>query len=217
MELQLLKCTKCKDFKPTTDFGRDGSRIGRGFSYRCKKCASDHKKSHYKRHKLEVNTSNSQWYKLNKSKRYLAGQKWAEQNKTAARAISNRWQKKRIAIDPLFALARRIRINLLHCLKSKGFTKSRSTSKVIGCTWNELFKYLGPRPSSNHELDHICPLSQAQTENEIYSLNHYSNLQWLTREANKLKSDNPTNEAIQMCQKLLGRDWIGEICESVAA
>ena len=40
------------------------------------------------------------------------------------------------------------------------------------------------------EIDHRIPVSQATTtEEEMLKLNHYLNLQWLTREDNLKKSD----------------------------
>ena len=39
-------------------------------------------------------------------------------------------------------------------------------------------------------LDHIVPVSLGETEEEIVSLNHYTNLQPLWKDDNLIKSDN---------------------------
>jgi hypothetical protein len=41
----------------------------------------------------------------------------------------------------------------------------------------------------NYHIDHIKPLKLAKTEEEVYILNHYTNLQLLTPKDNLKKSD----------------------------
>ena len=48
----------------------------------------------------------------------------------------------------------------------------------------------------NLHLDHVVPISLAQTEDEAYLLNHYSNYQLLSADENLTKGNryvNPTN------------------------
>jgi hypothetical protein len=83
-------------------------------------------------------------------------------------------------------------------------TKSNSSLKIIGCSplflkeyienqfiqdmsWEKFGKYI--------HIDHIIPLSSAKTEEEIYKLCHYTNLQPLWAEDN-LKKSNKITELI---------------------
>jgi hypothetical protein len=72
-------------------------------------------------------------------------------------------------------------------IKLKKHQKEDVTFKIIGCTPNELKQYIeslflegmswdnyGP---FGWHIDHIIPLSSANTIDEIYKLCHYSNLQ----------------------------------------
>jgi hypothetical protein len=93
-------------------------------------------------------------------------------------------------------------------LKAKGFKKSSKTATILGCSYEQFMAHLGPKPCENPALDHMCPISQAKTEEEAVKLNHYSNFQWLTPEDNLKKSDNKTVKGVILCNSLLGRDWI---------
>ena len=101
----------------------------------------------------------------------------------------------------------------LHCLigatlKRKGYTKRSRTHKLLGCDYQHLYFHLGPKPSPTHQIDHICPISQAVTEEEVEKLQHYTNLQWLSAEENNRKNDKYTEEGNLLCRLLLGRDWV---------
>jgi hypothetical protein len=67
---------------------------------------------------------------------------------------------------------------------------------------------LGNPPCEHPHLDHICPVAQAKTEEEVIKLQNYINFQWLTPEENTSKGDKPTEEGIFLCRFLLGREWI---------
>jgi hypothetical protein len=80
-----------------------------------------------------------------------------------------------------------------------GSKKDRKTFDIIGCTPQFLKEHLenqfvGDMNWNNHGLfgwhiDHIIPLSSAKTEEELYKLCHYSNLQPLWAEDNLKKSN----------------------------
>jgi hypothetical protein len=82
---------------------------------------------------------------------------------------------------------------------------------MIGCTVQELLDYLGPRPDSDSQIDHICPCAQAQNEEELLKLQHYTNLRWLSPLANCIKKHHKTPEGEELCRKLLGREWIDSV------
>jgi hypothetical protein len=57
------------------------------------------------------------------------------------------------------------------------------------------------------QIDHIVPLSQAKTVEEVKKLWHFSNLAWASNKENHDKFDGWTKEAGNLCKALLGRDW----------
>lgn len=108
---------------------------------------------------------------------------------------------KRRKNDPLFKLRCNIRGLILISIKRYGFKKRSKTSDIIGCDWDTLKKHIeiqfetwmnwDNRGKYNGELkygwdiDHIIPVSSAKTEEEMISLNHYTNLQPLDSYVNR--------------------------------
>jgi hypothetical protein len=94
-------------------------------------------------------------------------------------------KKNRKAKDPLFKLTTLLRCRLHHILS--GRIKSMSTEEMLGCSWEEAKKHLEKQFSDgmsweNHgvngwHIDHIIPLSSANTLEELKNLFHYTNLQ----------------------------------------
>lgn len=103
----------------------------------------------------------------------------------------------RLNTDPLFKLCNNVRIRTRQAIKSKNFKKNKRTLDIVGCTIEELAihleKQFQPDMSwDNHgdwHIDHKIPLASANTEEEIYALCHYTNLQPLWAEDNLKKSD----------------------------
>ena len=59
--------------------------------------------------------------------------------------------------------------------------------------------------SRRYSLDHICPLSEAQSVKEVALLSHWRNLRVVTVEDNLNKSDHLTEEGRELRKILLGR------------
>ena len=110
---------------------------------------------------------------------------------------SKEYQKKRRKIDPLFKLKRNMRNNVKRYIQDY---KSKRTEEIIGVSWEVLQKHLNWSCYENYGLwpneidqelhvDHIIPQSSATSEEELYSLNHFLNLQYLTATDNLVKGD----------------------------
>jgi len=131
---------------------------------------------------------------------------WAIRNKDALRS----YKRKRLSSSLLFQLRNRLSSRLRHILCGNTH-KSKSTEKIIGCTMDFLFQYLGVDSLGNItdlHLDHICPCSQAQDQEELLKLQHYLNLRLIKASENLSKSDKRTPEAEEKCLQLLSREWI---------
>ena len=84
----------------------------------------------------------------------------------------------------------RLKINIRRVVRKylKG-GKSKRTKEIIGINFKEFQAYLRVEYKENMHLDHIIPQNWAINEDEIYTLNHYSNFQIITAEENLSKSD----------------------------
>jgi len=106
--------------------------------------------------------------------------------------ISNRKKN-----DPIYRLSHNIRNRVRTFLITKNITKNNPTFNIIGCSPEFLKEHLERKftegmswgNQGKWHIDHIIPLSSAKTEEEIYKLCHYTNLQPLWAEDNLKKSD----------------------------
>jgi hypothetical protein len=103
--------------------------------------------------------------------------------------------------DPIFKLKTYIGNRLRDYLKGKKYTKKSKIFDIVGCSPDELkehiqSKFIEGMCWENHgewHIDHVVPLASAKTEDEIYKLNHYSNLQPLWKIDNLKKSNKLIN------------------------
>ena len=87
--------------------------------------------------------------------------------------------------DPMYRLIVNSRRRVRYLLNNKSLSKNKSTEKIIGCSYSEYKKHLekgfteGMTWNNYGEwhIDHIIPLSSAETESEIYDLLNYENTQ----------------------------------------
>jgi 5-methylcytosine-specific restriction endonuclease McrA len=79
-------------------------------------------------------------------------------------------------------------------LKNKGYTKKTTTYKTLGCTYEFFASWLGiDNYFKDSHIDHVVPISLANTEKEVLLLNHYSNFQILTKKENLKKGNRYIN------------------------
>jgi len=112
---------------------------------------------------------------------------------------NNEYQKKRYASDPGFRMKCLLRTRIWKVLKEQNATKMNKFDEYIGCTLDELKKYIELKflPNMNWQnygkwhIDHITPcasfdLSKIEEQKRCF---HYTNLQPLWAEDNLSKSN----------------------------
>ena len=107
------------------------------------------------------------------------------------------YKRERMKIDHLFKLIGNLRNRIGGVLKKSGYQKNKKTMEILGCTSEQLKEHLEKQFKdgmtwSNHgkfgwHIDHIIPLCSAETEEDMYKLCHYNNLQplWWTENLSK--------------------------------
>jgi hypothetical protein len=210
-------CKKCNTEKDICEFynsktSKDGKRNS------CKECESIEYKKWKKNNKDKVKLQKQRYYtkypqkKTDKNKKYgekykqreyIRKRKWREDN---PEYVSIYYQNNKDKInkkysikkkdDPIFKLQSHYRSKLNKILGAK---KTKRTFNIIGCTAQQLKEHLENQfidgmSWDNHGLygwhiDHIIPLSSAKTEDELYKLCHYTNLQPLWAKDNLKKSN----------------------------
>jgi len=195
-------CSKCKEDKDVCEFGKDSTRKN-GYSYLCKSCLikksfkyrkNNHEKvlngyKEYREKNLEkLKESRKVYVKNNQDKISEYKKKYYSDNKD----YFLNWEKERRKNNPIFKLTGNVRKRIYSFVKLTDFTKKNKTFEIVGCSPQFLKEYLEKKFTEgmswdNHGLygwhiDHIIPLSSVSTEEEIYKLCHYTNLQplWAT-------------------------------------
>jgi hypothetical protein len=122
-------------------------------------------------------------------------------NKERLQKRNYEWHKEKIKKDTLFALIKRIRSSIAISFKRNGYTKRSRTHEILGCSYEEFKIYLeskfefwmtwenkglyNGKLNYGWDIDHIIPVSLANTEEELIKLNHYTNLQPLCSKINR--------------------------------
>jgi hypothetical protein len=162
----MKKCSKCLTLQSLNAFSPNKKAKDKLASW-CKKCCVIINKIYKDTHK-EQEKQRTRLYKLkNKAK-----------IKENSRKYSVTYRKNRYNEDPLFKLIVTIRNRLGKFIRRK----NQKTLNIIGCSKEKLFYYI-------ESQFHIIPLSSAKTEEELYKLCHYTNLQPLWAIDNLKKSN----------------------------
>jgi hypothetical protein len=203
----MKKCGKCQIEKDFCFFGKDLKRKD-GLRPHCNDCRK--KESLEYRNKNKEKRSDTQkkyreshsnyyhnYYCENKEIIREYNKNYYKDNKD--RLIENmvQYTNERLKTDTLFKLSHIVRTRIYKIIKINNINKSVKTFDIVGCSPKFLKEYLekkfidGMRWDNRSEwhIDHIIPLSTAKTEEEIYELCHYTNLQPLWAEDNLKKSN----------------------------
>lgn len=111
--------------------------------------------------------------------------KYLEETKDIRNSKRNVSEKKRRNDDLLFKLKIYLRNRVGFYLKKNSYSRKNTTFEIVGCTPQELKLHLEEKftdgMSWNNQgewhIDHKIPLSSANTEEELYKLCHFTNLQ----------------------------------------
>ena len=109
----------------------------------------------------------------------------------------------RLENDPLYKLRVYTGTAIANALSRKSYKKTSTTSVILGCTFEEFYLHIESQfiegmtwdNRNAWHLDHIIPISFAETEDELLKLNHYSNFRPLWKIDNLYKAAKLTEEA----------------------
>jgi len=126
-----------------------------------------------------------QWYEITTAEKKEFNKNYPELAKEYAKAEVAIYVMERRFNNPLSKFSNNIRGHIHRYLKGK---KNKKSEEILGITFKQFQEKIGVIKKGVH-LDHIVPLSWANTEEEIYCLNHYSNFQLLDAFENRSKSN----------------------------
>ena len=162
-------------------------------------------KEYYQDNKKHIKEQHKEYYQYNKKHIKERKKEYRQENKEQIKERHKEYEKERYKSDPIFKLKQNLRSRLRHVLNSKNLKKSKHTIDILGCSIEELKLHLesqfeqwmnwsnnGPYDPKNldtWQIDHIEPLANAVTEEDVYRLSHYTNLRPLRAIDNIIKKD----------------------------
>lgn len=118
------------------------------------------------------------------------------------RKMKYSYKKRKKESDPFYRLQENLRRRIRSSLEYKNWRKSSNFNDYIGCDRECLLKHFESKftegmtweNQGKWHIDHIIPLSSATSEEELYKLCHYTNLQplWASdniKKSNKISED----------------------------
>lgn len=193
-------CSKCGIEKPLSEY-RLTYYKNRGKSYysgACKECQKVDRKIYNEKNRKEILEKGRKraiiYRKTHSEEIKERSKKYRIKNKEKITKRQNEWCKRKSRTDSVYNLKVRIRQSIKRSLNKKGFERSRSCEKILGCDYETFLNHLLNTYKENYgeeynnnikvHIDHIVPLKIAKTKNDIIRLNHYTNLQLLKAEDN---------------------------------
>jgi hypothetical protein len=185
-------CSKCDIEKKFEDFYKKPGCLF-GLNSYCKKCHLEIKQNYRKNNPEKYKKETKKYYEQTKEIQKQKKKKWIEKNREKYNSYWTNRKKK----EPEFKLLMTMRSRLSSYLKTHNITKKNKTFEIVGCSPTQLKEHLEKqfKNGMNWEnrnlwhIDHIIPLASANTEEELYKLCHFTNLQPLWAEENIKKSD----------------------------
>jgi hypothetical protein len=206
--METKTCSKCKENKKVCEFGKDSSRPN-GLSYLCKKCLSEKTSDYRERNREKVLHSYKDYHNENKEiikekrkirdrENYVKISEYRKKYFNENKLYFYELERNRRKNDFLFKITGNMRKRINSFLKINHIIKKNKTFDIVGCTPEFLKEYLEQKftegmswelVGQHIHIDHIIPLSSAKSEEEIYTLCHYTNLQPLWAEDNLRKGN----------------------------
>lgn len=137
-------------------------------------------RENYKNNPEKFKARQDRYRKLHAEEIKIKNKKYKLEHKDNAKLYEQKRRK-----EPLYRLKCSIRSLIKESIKHKTHKTNTRTEEILGCTIDEFIKYLESKfkegmTIENHgkwHIDHIIPISSAKTEEEVFTLNHYTNLQ----------------------------------------
>jgi len=189
-------CKECKK-EISNKYYKDNKEKFKEISNKYKK----NNKEKIKQRNKEYRTNNKE-YNKEYFKKYYKNNTQIIKNKTKEYKKNNKEKTNKYLItrrktDPLFKMQCYLRSRTSMAFKSKGYTKNTKTQEMLGIHWEvckvhveqQFIEGMDWENYGDWHIDHIVPLSCADTEEELKFLCHYTNLQPLWAVDNLAKSN----------------------------
>lgn len=196
------RCKECRKLDKKEDYEKNKNYYKvKGEKYReeNREKLIEYSRKYYHENKEKLLENKKEYYVKNSETIYEKLLIYNKNNKEKVNHYKNQYNKQKKKSSTLYKLKISLRDRLNKYFKYSSLNKNNKTFNIIGCTPPQLKEHLETQfvygmSWENHGLfgwhiDHIIPLSSAKTEEELYKLCHYTNLQPLWAKDNLVKSN----------------------------
>lgn len=156
---------------------------------------SKYNKEYYLRNRDEIKNKQKHRHLKSIENKREYNRNYHRKNREALIEMARIRNKTRRSYDPLFRLTNNLRRRTRLAIRGRGYRKNTKTFSIIGCSKPHLVNHIenqfadgmGWDNYGDWHVDHIVPLSSAETEDELIGLCHYTNLQPLWASDNMSK------------------------------
>ena len=135
------------------------------------------------------------YYEKNKEHLLYKSKKYTTKNYKKVLDYQKKYKQEKYYREPIFKMMVCVRARVNSFLKEKNIKKNNKTFEIVGCSPQSLKEHLEKLfvdgmtwdNQGKWHIDHKIPLASAKTEEELYKLCHYTNLQPLWAEDNMKK------------------------------
>lgn len=190
-------CRKCKKNKDICEFNKDKNKKD-GISTLCRECKKISNENYRNNNIVKYKEIQKKYRDSNKEKESIRRVLWYSNNRDKRLSYAIEYEKSRKKINPIYKLIRITRCRINNFLKNNNFTKQNRTFNIVGCSPEFLKEHIENQFTEGMSweligrhihIDHIIPLSSAKTEEEVYKLCYYTNLQPMWAKDNMKKSN----------------------------
>jgi hypothetical protein len=169
----------------------------------------DKLKAYREENKDKINENTKKYRQANREKINEQVKKYREENKDkikqyyeATKDKRNEYIKNRLKSDPIFKFKHNVRNLVRSAIKRKGYKKLTKTESILGCSFIEFKQYIESQfeswmswdnygmyngtPNYGWDYDHITPMKEGKSEEDVIKLNHYTNLKPLCSYTNRV-------------------------------
>jgi hypothetical protein len=219
-EIEIKICNLCDKIKSIDNFNKRKTSKD-GYRSECKNCDSERKKIYYIRNKYKMSIKNKKWrtnntdkIKENINNFYVLNPNYRSEYQKNSKNKINKRLKNRRENDEYYRIKENTRNLIKNSIKKSRFNKQSKTIDILGCDyiqfkqhlenkfayWMNWDNYGNPKDkkfelNKTWDIDHIIPLSSANTIDELIKLNHYTNLQPLCSYVNRFVKKNKNENA----------------------
>ena len=190
--LELLKIGKTKYYQ---DKKNDILKKSKEFYLKNKESVLDNAKNRYQFNSQNKLKYSKLYYEKNKLLLLEKSKKYTINNYKKVLDYQKKYKQDKYHKDPIFKIIICVRARVNNFLKEKNIKKNNKTFEIVGCSPQSLKEHLEKQfvngmtwdNQGKWHIDHKIPLASAKTEEELYKLCHYTNLQPLWAEDNMKK------------------------------